>query len=107
MSKARKAESNLFTPQVSNFWTMGSKIKEINKAMLSGMSTPLANTIAAKMPNIKASMKNKRWKDRVIMLGVEQVDQTATGNLKFFQHIMRRIRPSKEMKKAIFLRFED
>ena len=70
MSKARKAESNLFAPQASNFWTTGSKIKEINKAMLSGISTPLANIIAAKRPKAKASVKNKRWKERVIVSGV-------------------------------------
>jgi len=67
MSKARKAESNLFAPQASNFWTTGIKIKEINKAMLRGMSTPLANIITAKMPNVKANVKNKRWKERVIV----------------------------------------
>ncbi|MGB6035627.1 MAG: hypothetical protein WBG42_05120, partial [Cryomorphaceae bacterium] len=44
-----------------------------SKAMLSGMSTPLANIMAAKMPKVKASMKNKRWKESAIDRGVADV----------------------------------
>jgi hypothetical protein len=63
ISKETNAESNLVSPQLSNFLTTGSKMNEINNAMLSGISTGLANTNTAMRPNIKANTKNKFWKD--------------------------------------------
>lgn len=73
ISKEINAESNLFKPHPSNFLTTGNKMNEINKAILSGISTALANTITAKRPNMKANIKNNFWKD--IFIGLKGLNR--------------------------------
>lgn len=63
ISKERNAESSLLKPQLSSFLTTGSKMNEINKAMLSGINTCFASIKTAKKPTTKAKIKNSLWKD--------------------------------------------
>ena len=59
----KKAESNLFKPQLSNFLTTGNKMNAVNNARLSETSSLLPTTNTANRPNMKANIKNSFLKD--------------------------------------------